>query len=186
MSTRILKKSLCAAVLLFALVGAPNALAGPNVLQNPSFEYRGGSFAGWGWGGSFGAYTTTTPYNSHSGSYSAVIGYPYRPANLYSYITQQVWVPFGSPTLTFWIKEQCPPTPSFDNFIRLMIRDVSGTGLYTNPIFECTTTPGWVQRSVDMSRFAGHLVDLQFDVWTRGVGPFATYTLLDDVSLSSP
>jgi hypothetical protein len=93
-----------------------------------------------------------------------------------------VFVPFGSPTLTFWIRPQCT-SPAYDAF-RLLIRDVS-IGLYVSqPIFECTTSSAWVPRTVDMSRFAGRLVELRFDIWTRGLGPAATYTLLDDVSLS--
>jgi hypothetical protein len=183
---RILRTSLvrlgplCAAALLFALVGAPGALAGPNVIQNPGFET--GNFAGWGWGGSFGAYADVTPYNAHSGSHSAVIGYPYRPANINSFITHMVVVPFGNPMLTFWIRPQCT-SPTYDAF-RVLIRDMS-IGLYVSqPIFECTTSSAWVPRSVDMTRFAGKLVELRFDIWTRGLGSAATYTLLDDVSLT--
>ena len=186
MCSRILRTSLrrlgplCAAALLFALVGAPGALAGPNVIPNPGFET--GNFAGWGWGGSYGAYADVTPVNSHSGSFSAVIGYPYRPANINSFITSTVFVPFGAPTLSFFIRPQCS-SPANDAF-RLLIRDIS-IGLYVSqPIFECTSSNAWLPRTVDMSRFAGRLVELRFDIWTRGLGPTATYTLLDDVSLS--
>jgi len=183
---RILRTSLyrlgplCAAALLFALVGAPTGLAGPNVIQNSGFET--GTFAGWGWGGSFGAYADITPVNSHSGSRSAVIGYPYRPANINSFITQNVFVPFGYTTLTFWIRPQCT-SPTYDAF-RLLIRDLS-IGLYVSqPIYECTTSNTWVPRTVDVTRFVGKAIELRFDIWTRGLGSAATYTLLDDVSLT--
>jgi hypothetical protein len=171
---------LAAAALLFALVGAPSALAGPNMIQNGGFET--GNFSSWGWGGSYGGYADVTPVNSHSGVYSATIGYPYRPANINSYITQVVAVPLGHPTLTFFIRPQCA-SPAYDAF-RLLIRDMA-TGLYVSqPIYECTTSFSWLPRTVDMTRFAGQLIQLRFDIWSRGVGPVATYTLLDDVSLS--
>jgi len=184
MSRRLLRKSLyrlgplCAAALLFAVVGAPGAVAGTNVIQNAGFE---SGFAGWGGGGSFGAYAGLSPV-AHSGAYSAVIGYPSRPANISSFIYQRVWVPAGNPTLTFWIQPHCT-LPTYDAF-RVLIRDVYTGSYIGEPIQECTTSSTWVQRTVDMTRFAGRLIDLTFNVWSTGWSSTATYTLLDDVSLS--
>src|SRR5262245_14687389 len=117
-----------AAALIFALVAAPGALAGsgPNVIANPGFET--GNFCGGG-GGSDRADADVTPLVAHSGRYSAVIGYPYRPANLSSFITQVVAVPFDRPTLTFFIRPQCTPSATDDESFRLLIRNMS-TGLF--------------------------------------------------------
>ena len=185
MGRRIFRSSLnrlgplCAAALLFALVGVPSALAG-NVVANPGFET--GNFAGWGGGGSFGAYADVTPTNARPGGvFSAVIGYPNRPANIDSNIYQYVVVPYYQPRLTYWIRPQCT-SPAYDA-TRVIITNVSmGFSVVRN--LECTTSSYWLPRSVDMSMFAGQLVQISFDVWSRGYGPTPTYTLLDDVSLS--
>src|SRR5919198_5810400 len=121
------------AALLFALVGAPSALAGTNTIQNPGFET--GTFAYWGGGGSFGAYAAITPYNAHSGSYSAVIGYPYRPANIDTVINQYVYVPVFQPTLTFWIRPQCAHVD--DDGLRVQVRDLVIPGFFQELINEC-------------------------------------------------
>jgi hypothetical protein len=169
------------AALLFALAAAPSALASPNVIQNPGFET--GTFAYWAGGGSFGAYADITPYNSHSGSYSAVIGYPYRTSNIRTVISQYVYVPTGDPifqpTLRFWIRPQCGS--SGDSF-RVFIQDRFNPSFYKEVWRECTTSTAWVQRAVNINDFAGRYVELSFQVWANGSGS-ATYTLLDDVSL---
>jgi len=185
-SNRILKKilyrlgPLSAAVLLIGLVAAQGAFAGANVVVNPGFET--GSFnPAWSWGGSFGAYTDVTPVNAHSGTFTATIGYPWRPANIESWIsTGWMVVPYSNPTLSYWIRPQC--TSGYDSF-RVTVRDQYGGALSTA---ECTTTSSWIQRSINVSQFAGRFVYVTFDTYTRGYGWGATYTLLDDVSLSSP
>jgi hypothetical protein len=169
-----------AAALLFILVGSPSALAGtgPNTIQNPGFE--SGTFAGWAGGGSFGAYANVVAGSAHSGTYSAVIGYPYRPANIDTVIAQYAFVPVIQPSLTFWIKTQC--SSGFDWF-RVQIRDVGVPGFSTQTL-ECTTSNVWVQRAIDMTQFAGRYVEIRFEVWSRGLGLMPTFTQLDDVSLT--
>jgi len=170
------------AALLFALASAPSALAWPDPIQNPGFET--GTWAPyWAGGGSFGAYADITPYNSHSGSYSAVIGYPYRPSNIRTEISQYVYVPTGDPifqpTLRFWIRPQCGS--SADSF-KVFIRDRFIPNFFKVVLSECTTSTAWVQRTVNINEFAGRYVELSFDVWSFGSGS-PTYVLLDDVSL---
>ena len=168
------------AALLFALA-APSALAAPNVIQNPGFET--GTWAYWAGGGSFGAYADITPYNTHSGSYSAVIGYPYRASNIHTSISQYVYVPTGDPifqpTLRFWIRPQCGS--SGDSF-KVFIQDRFHPEFSKVVLSECTTSTAWVQRAVNVNEFAGRYVELSFNVWSFGRGS-ATYVLLDDVSL---
>jgi hypothetical protein len=168
-----------AAALIFVLAGAPSALAGtgPNEVKNPGFET--GTFSDWAGGGSFGAYAGITRLNAHSGSFSAVIGYPYRPANIDTVIAQYVHVPVIQPRLTFFIRPQCS-TPS-DSF-QVVIRDMFIPSVVSVPIRECTTSNAWVPRTVDMSGFAGRYVELRFEVISFGFG--TTFTGLDDVSLT--
>ena len=170
------------AALLFALASAPSALAWPDQIQNSGFET--GTWAPyWAGGGSFGAWADITPNNSHSGSYSAVIGYPYRASNIRTSISQYVYVPTGDPifqpTLRFWIRPQCGS--SADSFQSLHPGPVHAEFLKV-VLSECTTSTAWVQRTVNINEFAGRYVELFFDVWSFGRGS-ATYVLLDDVSL---
>jgi hypothetical protein len=170
------------AALLFALASAPSALAWPDPIQNPGFET--GTWAPyWAGSGSFGAYADITPYNTHSGSYAAVIGYPYRPSNIRTEISQYVYVPTGDPifqpTLRFWIRPQCGS--SADSF-KVFIRDRFIPSFFKVVLSECTTSTAWVQRTVNINEFAGRYVELSFDVWSFGSGS-PTYVLLDDVSL---
>jgi hypothetical protein len=168
------------AALLFTLVGAPGALAGtgPNEVQNPGFET--GTFSNWAGGGSFGAYAEITNLNSHNGTrFSAVIGYPYRPANIDTVIAQYVHVPADQPRLTFFIRPQCAMGDTF----KVTIRDMFIPSFLSVPINECTTSNFWTQRTVDMTQFATRYVELRFEVVSRGLG-IPTFTMLDDVSLT--
>jgi hypothetical protein len=167
-----------AAALIFTLIGAPNALAGtgPNEVQNPGFET---GFSSWAWGGSFGAFAGVTTLNANTGTFSAVIGYPLRPANIDSYIAQYVHVPVMQPRLTYFIRPQCS-TPGLD-VIRVTIRDMLIPAVSMS-FDECTTSNAFLPRTIDMSRFASRYVELRFEVVSRGFG--TTFMGLDDVSLT--
>src|SRR6266852_2295122 len=78
-----------------------------NPLQNGDFET--GTLTGWTSTGST-AVTTTTP---HSGTYAAMLGLT-SPTNGDSSIAQTFTAPTGSSTLSFWYRNVCPDTLTYD------------------------------------------------------------------------
>jgi hypothetical protein len=191
MSNRILRKCLyrlgplCAAVLIFA----PSAFAGPNMVANPGFE--SGSLAPyWSWGGSYGAYTHTTPYVHNAGGWSAQIGRSDGPSSGDSVISTWVAVPPGNATLTFALRSHC----TFGgDFFQVQIRDMNGSlrgtavnrCVNTGGNFSTSSTDPTLSTNLGQLGLAGQPAQLSFVVHATGWSADPTFAFLDDVSVSS-
>jgi len=147
-----------------------------NVVQNGGFET--GTLSSWSASGAFLPVASTT---AHSGSYSARLGST-NAVNGNSTLTQQVTVPSGSPTLTFWYQPHCTDTLTYDQ-IQMQIRSTSGATLAT-VLNVCSNSGAWTQVGVNMSAYAGQTVVLWFNDHDDGYAGDPTYFLLDDVALS--
>jgi hypothetical protein len=152
------------------------------LLDNSGFET--GSFnPGWL---NQGAVITNTL--SHSGTYSAFAGgnppdsfcgKGSEPGGDRSFY-QEFIVPASGGTLSFWHWD-CTTSTIRSGWQDAYITDADGTVLQT--IFhQCSNTQQWVQRTVDMTPFAGRSVAIKFRVHEDGSGNL-TGMYVDDVSL---
>ena len=88
-----------------------------------------------------------------------------------------VAVPAGSPKLTFWLKVTTQETGStaYDTL------KVSANGQTLATYSNANASAGYVQKTVDLSAFAGQTVNLQFTGTEDAY--LSTVFLLDDVSV---
>lgn len=104
-------------------------------------------------------------------------------------ISQQVAIPAGSAaTLTFWVKIGTYETSSYSAYDTMLVRlmGASGETLTTLATFSnLTPTAGytWVQKTFDVSAWAGRTVRVHFSAYNDVSKP--TIFLLDDVSLTA-
>ncbi len=147
-----------------------------NVVLNPSFET--GSLSSWSASGTV-APAINTP--GRTGSYSARLGSTSAFSGS-STLTQNVSVPSGSSTLTFWYQPHCTDTITYDQ-IQMQIRNTAGTTLAT-VLNVCSNSGAWTQVTFNTTAYAGTTVVLWFNVHDDGYPTDPTYTLLDDVALN--
>ena len=153
--------------------GATNAVA------DGGFE--SGGFSVWQQCGSVNAAIVTSPV--HSGSYSELSGSTSSPeVNGYAGVCQQVTIPSNG-VLTFWVNEGTNDSLTYaDQEADLL--DSSGNVVDT--IFsEAASTNGWVERTYNLSQYAGQSYWLFFGVYGNGWGGGYIYQYLDDVSLTA-
>jgi cell division septation protein DedD len=152
-----------------------------NVLQDPGFESAG--FTYWAQCGNVNAAISTT--HAHSGSYAARAGSAGSTSgeiNGDAGVCQQVAIP-ASGTLTFWeygFSNESSTTYSYQEAALLDSSGATVAELYQ----AVDETNGWVQRTVNLSAYAGQTLWLYFGV--HGDGYSGAYTILyvDDVVLS--
>jgi type VI secretion system secreted protein VgrG len=161
--------------------GLVRRVASTNLLQDPGFESAG--FAYWAQCGNVNATMSTT--HAHTGSYAARGGSTNATSgeiNGDAGVCQQVTIP-TSGTLTFWeygFSNESSTTYSYQEAALL-----DSTGATVAELYQAVDeTNGWVQRTVDLSAYAGQTLWLYFGV--HGDGYTGTYTILyvDDVVLS--
>ena len=148
-----------------------------NLLVNPGFESGATGWSGTG----RSRYESVSP---HSGIYHGVLnnlGY----ANTAT-LSQTVAVPAGTTTtLSYWVRVDSAETSSSTAYDKLSVQVRDGAyGTYTLKTHSnMEKGRGWVQHTVDVSRFAGRTVTLQF----RGVEDSSAWTAfsLDDLALSA-
>ncbi len=158
---------------------APQSVT-PNAVANPGFET--GSISSWTSCGSVSGPAASTA-QKHSGSYSALIGATAKPeVNGTKGICQTVVVPSTAPTLTFWVYEGTNDTITYVDQ-EADIENTSGTVL-TQLYKEAKSTGGWVQKTFDLTAYAGQTVVLYFGVKGNGYASDYVYEYLDDVSLT--
>ena len=159
------------------------------VIQNGGFET--GNLTNWTIDS-----TNPTPFitntNSHSGTYSAVVGGATggnpicgsgTEAQGDSSFYQQFTVPAGQSTLSFWHQDCTTDTITFD-WQDAYITNSNGQILQT--IFHvCDQTSGFVNTQVDMTPFAGQTVRIKFLVHQDAFGDL-TAMYVDDVALYMP
>ena len=150
-----------------------------NAVADGGFE--SGGFSVWQQCGGVNASIVTSPV--HSGSYSELSGSTASPeVNGYAGVCQQVTIPSNG-VLTFWVNEGTNDTLAYaDQEADLL--DSSGNVVDT--IFsEAASTNGWVERSYNLSQYAGQSYWLFFGVYGNGWNNGYIYQYLDDVSLSA-
>jgi len=145
---------------------------------NGGFET--GSLSGWTASGVVPPKVVTPA--AHSGAYSAQLGSS-SAYNGNSTLTQTVTIPSGNSRLTFWYQPHCPDTLTYDQ-IQAQIRSTAGATLATL-LNVCSNSGAWTSVTYDTSSFAGQTVVLWFNDHDDNWPSDPTYSLLDDVAISS-
>ena len=159
----------------WTIAGSGGAGGGGNVVVNGDFE--AGSLSGWTSSG----VTAVVSSGAHGGTYAARVGNLSPSTN--SSISQQIALPAGSPQLSFWVKVVCPDTIEYD-WASVQVKDASGALLATPLTNTCSNSGTWVQKTADLSAFAGTTVTLQLNNHDDNYPGDPTYTLYDDVIVS--
>jgi hypothetical protein len=143
---------------------------GGNAIVNGGFE--AGSLTGWTSAG-----TTSVVTGGHSGTYAARAGST-NPTNGDSSISQTFTAPAGTTKVSFWYKNICPDTLTYDWATATLRDNTAGT---TTTILQkvCTNNNTWVQDSATIT--AGHSYTLTLVSHDDNYAGDATYTLFDDV-----
>lgn len=153
---------------------------GPNVIVNPGFET--GSLSPWTSCGTVAGDAVISTAQAHSGVDSVLIGTTAKPeVNGTAAVCQTVTVPAAA-TLTFWVFEGTNDTIKFVDQ-EADILSTSGTQL-AQIYSEAVSGGGWVEKTFNMSAYAGETVQLYFGVKGDGFSSDFVYEYLDDVSLT--
>ena len=182
---------------------AAEALGTTELIVNGGFEAGQAPAPASGYSGTSGSWNWTTSDGmlnpvwddppSHTGPPTARTGLwcvyfaPIGPVT--NSISQQVAIPAGSTaTLSFWVKIGTYETSSYSAYDTLLVRlmGTSGDTLATLATFSnLTPTTGysWVQKTFDVSAWAGRTVRVHFSAYNDVSRP--TIFLLDDVSLTA-
>ena len=157
--------------------GSPTCTPG-NVVGNGGFET--GTFPPWVVDGTTDAPVISTA-QAHSGTFSALAGNisggePLGDSSFY----QQITVPAGGGTLSFWHWDFTTDSITFD-WQDAYITDSSGT-ILTTIFHQCLGGNTWIQQNVDMTPYAGQTVRIKFLVHQDGFGD-DTGMYVDDVTL---
>src|SRR5579859_1451435 len=142
-----------------------------NPLQNGNFET--GNLSGWTAAVS-AAVTTATP---HSGTYAAMLGLT-TPTSGDSSIAQTFVAPTGSTTLSFWYRNVCPDTVTYD-WATATLRDSTAGTTRTVLARICSNAGSWTQ--VNASVIGGHSYTLTLINHDDNYPGDPTYTEYDDV-----
>lgn len=152
------------------------AMSSSNIVTDGGFE-SGGFSNGWYQCGNVNAAITTA--KAHSGSYSDRNGSSSTPeVNGYAGVCQDITVP-SSGTISFWVYEGTNDSINYaDQEADLL--DSSGN-VITTLYMEAKSTNGWVQKTFDVSAYAGQSVSLFFGVYGNGWSGGYIYQYVDDV-----
>jgi hypothetical protein len=152
--------------------------ASANAVADPGFE-SGGFSSGWTSCGTVAAKISSA--KAHAGTYSALSGTTAKPEiDGTAGVCQTVAVPAGA-TLTLWVYEGTNDSLKYVDQ-EGDVRSTSGATLAT--LFkEAATTGGWVQRTYNLSAYAGQTVQLYFGVKANGYASDYVYQYVDDVAV---
>ncbi len=135
-----------------------------------------------------------TGFNAHTGSYSAVLGTSFTPAQALggnlppeplgnSCLYQDVAVPANAPsTLSFWYYPGASDPTGDADIQECLIQDPANSNTLATVMTGLSDAEAWTQATYDLSSFGGQTVRVYFNVWEDGVGD-TTYMYLDDVAL---
>jgi hypothetical protein len=144
----------------------------PGGIVNGGFE--AGSLTGWASTGT----TAVVSTGAHSGTYAARIGGT-SPTNGDSSISQTFAAPTGSTNVSFWYKNTCPDTVTYDWATATLRDNTTGTTTTLLPKV-CTNNNTWVQTSATIA--SGHSYTLTLISHDDNYVGDATYTVFDDVA----
>lgn len=150
-----------------------------NVLSDPGFE--SGGFAYWPQCGNASASITTA--KPHTGLYSERSGTSTTEPNGDAGVCQQVTIP-SSGQLTFYVWQSTNETSTTYSYQEADLLDSNGyvlDNLYTT----VSNAQAWVQKSYNLSSYAGQTVWLYFGVHGDGTAGLHNMQYVDDVSLTS-
>jgi hypothetical protein len=155
---------------LFDDVAIGSTAPPPSAIVNGGFET--GTLSSWTSVGSTSAVT-----GGHSGTYAARVGST-SPTNGDSSIIQTFTAASGSTTVSFWYKNTCPDTVTYDWATATLRDNTTGTTTTILPRV-CSSGTTWVQISANI--VAGHNYTLALISHDDNYTGDATYTLFDDV-----
>lgn len=170
-------------------ISVPGALPGrsamvhtmaTNVVTNPGFE-SGGINTGWFQCGNVNASVTTS--HPHSGRYDEKSGNGSSEPNGDTGPCQAVTIP-ASGQLSFWVYQGSNEGGTAYAWQEGDLLDSSGN-VVVNFYTSSNNTNGWVQKTVDLSAYAGGSYYLYFGVHGDGYTGAYTQQFVDDVSLTS-
>jgi hypothetical protein len=155
--------------------------ASSTLVQNPGFET--GSFSGWTTGG--GIAPTLSTQQTHSGSWSALLGATTTPeVNGDSFVYQTIAIPSSATkaTLNFFYYPATDDTIEFA-YQECLIRNTSGTTLAT-ALQVASNARGWKEVTFDLTSYIGQSIQLYFAAHGNGYSKDYVYMYLDDVSVT--
>lgn len=158
-------------------IRAPQDASG--VLQDGGFE---DGYTYWSQCGS-GASASIQTSVVHGGTHAAKMGGTTTVPNGDAALCQSFTIPTGSPSITFWIQESTDLTSSSGDYQAGQLTSASGT-VRKNLYKETASTSGWVQRTVDLSSFAGQTVVLKFVVHGDGASGHHIVQYIDDITIN--
>lgn len=152
-----------------------------NVVADPGFE--SGAFGSWSaCGNGYATFDSSAP---HSGSYDALVGNlasnPGEESGLDG-VCQTVTVP-ASGQLSVWVNEGTSETSTSYADQEADLLDANGN-VITTLYSENGNTNGYVQKTFDLSSYAGQSVQLFFGIYGSGSSSDYNYVYVDDVALT--
>ncbi len=144
-------------------------------IVNGGFE--AGTLSGWT---TAGASETVASSGCHGGTSCAQLG-SVNPTNGDSSVSQTFTAPTGTTGLSFWYKETCPDTVTYDWALVTLKDNTAGTT--ATLLAKTCSTNAWTNKTGAVT--AGHSYTLTLTSHDDNYAGDATFTLVDDVSLTS-
>lgn len=149
------------------------------VLKDGGFEDGYTYWSQCGSGASASIQTTVV----HGGTHAAKMGGTTTVPNGDAALCQSFTIPTSNPSITFWIQESTDLTSSSGDYEAGQLTSSTGT-VRKNLYKETASTSGWVQRTVDLSTFAGQTVILKFVVHGNGASGHHIVQYIDDITIN--